>query len=246
LTTSDRIRPLCTLAFATEGQSYDTNLAVLLQLIAQTPDDAVVLAPEVCLTGFDYAQMDAAAAFAEVADAALRGIAGERIVILTMIVSRQGEMYNAARVYHGGEMLYEQHKAKLFALGAEHKWFAAGSEEAIAIFEAGGIRMGILICFELRFPALWERLRGAELIAVPAQWGKLRTPHYDLLGRALAVANECYVMQSDVRNEDTSGIGGIVTPPGETARNGDAVICTRPFRVSEVKKMRRYLDTGIR
>lgn len=246
MTTSNPDRALCTLAFGTEGRSYADNLSTLLGLISQTPENAVVLGPEVCLTNFDYAHMDEAADFAEEADAALREHCGNRIVMLTMIIRREGRMFNAARVYHGGERVHEQCKAKLFALGEEHKWFAAGAEEAVAVFEAGGVRMGLLICFELRFTALWEQLRGAEIIAVPAQWGRLRSEHYNTLGRALAVANQCYVMQSDARNGDTSGICGTVTPFGEVFRNEDTPVLSVPFSRQEVKKMRRYLDTGIR
>jgi len=245
LTTSEK-RPLCTLTFRTQGRSYDENLATLLALIDETPRNAVVLAPEVCLTGFDYEAFSAAADFALHADGRLREKSRGRTVALTMIVRRETGYFNAARVYHDGALAHEQCKAKLFTLGEEQRWFAAGETEAVTPFEVDGIRMGILVCFELRFTALWERLRGAELILVPAQWGRLRSPHFDLLGQALAVANQCYVMQSDTDNDDTSGIAGIVTPFGVCARNGEQTLLRQDFNLSEVKKMRRYLDTGIR
>ena len=70
LTTSEK-RPLCTLTFRTQGRSYDENLATLLALIDETPRNAVVLAPEVCLTGFDYEAFSAAADFALHADGRL-------------------------------------------------------------------------------------------------------------------------------------------------------------------------------
>ena len=244
--TTSKARPLCSLKFKTQGRTYEENLSTLLELIAQSPENAVVLAPEVCLSNFDYEAFDKAAAFAVRADAALRESSRGKTVVLTMIVRREEGYFNVARVYDDGALVHEQSKSKLFALGEEERWFRAGDPEAVTVFEAGGIRMGILICFELRFTALWERLRGAELIVVPAQWGRLRAAHFDILGRALAVANECYVLQSDTDNDDTSGLSGIVSPFGECARNKSLWILQRDFNLGEVKKMRRYLDTGIR
>ncbi|MEJ2468151.1 MAG: carbon-nitrogen hydrolase family protein [Campylobacterales bacterium] len=231
--------------FRTQGRTYDENLETLLSLIDKTPENAVVLAPEVCLTNFDYEAFDRAGDFSRRADARIREKSRGKTVILTMIVRRTEGSFNAARVYHDGALVHEQSKSKLFTLGEEERWFSAGDAEAITVFEVDGIRMGILTCFELRFTSLWEQLRGAELICVPAQWGRLRASHYDLLGRALAVANQCYVMQSDTDNDDTSGQSGIVTPFGECVRNGGQGVLQQDFLLSEVKKMRRYLDTGI-
>lgn len=244
MTTSDT-RPLCTLKFRTQGRTYEENLSTLLNLIDRTPDGAIVLAPEVCLTNFDYERFNAAADFSLQADSKIRRHTRGRTVVLTMIVRQEEGFFNRARVYHDGSLIHEQSKAKLFRLGEEHRWFSPGDDDGVSVFEVGGIRMGILVCFELRFTALWERLRGAELIFVPAQWGRLRAAHYDLLGRALAVANECYVMQSDTDNDDTTGQSGIVSPFGECERNEAREVHTGLFRALEVKKMRRYLDTGI-
>ncbi|HHH72669.1 MAG TPA: carbon-nitrogen hydrolase family protein [Sulfuricurvum sp.] len=243
LTISDS-RPLCSLVFRTQGRSYEENLDTLLSLIDQTPEDAIVLAPEVCLTGFDYENFAAAADFSLRADTRLRRYAERRTIVLTMIVRRAEGYFNVARVYHNGKIVHEQAKAKLFALGEEDRWFEAGGSEAVAVFEIDGIRMGILICFELRFTALWEQLKGAEIIFVPAQWGRLRASHFDILGKGLAVANECYVVQSDTDNDDTTGIGGVITPFGDGARNREAILL-QEYIPQEVKKMRRYLNVGI-
>ena len=243
--TTSKQRPLCTLKFKTQGRSYEENLSTLLSLVDSTPTDAIVVAPEVCLTNFDYDRFDEAAAFAARADEELKAHSADKTVIVTMIEYRDDAYYNIAKVFHRGEIVHEQPKAKLFLFGGEHKWFAAGDPDTIGIFEVGGIRMGILICFELRFTALWRQLAGAEIIAVPAQWGKLRAEHFDVLGKALAIANECYVLQSDTSNEEMSGLSGIVTPFGACERNGDTPILETVYDASEVVKMRRYLDVGI-
>lgn len=244
MTTSDR-RPLCSLCFKTQGRTYEANLSTLLSLIEQTPENAIVLAPEVCLTNFDYDAFARAVDFTAHAHDALRTSSRSRTIVLTMLERKEEGIFNTARVYHDGEIVHTQSKAKLFSLGGERRWFSAGKSERIAVFEVDGIRMGILICFELRFTSLWEQLRGAEIIFVPAQWGRIRATHYDILGRALAIANQCYVVQSDTDNDDTTALSGIVSPFGECARNEKLPLLIQEFQRGEVQKMRRYLDTGV-
>jgi predicted amidohydrolase len=44
---------LCSLLFETT-RDYKSNLQTLLYLIEKTPQKSLIVAPEVCLTGFDY------------------------------------------------------------------------------------------------------------------------------------------------------------------------------------------------
>jgi omega-amidase len=242
--TTSRKRPLCSLRFASAG-TYEENLSLLLDLIAQSPGDAVVVAPEVCLTNFDYDRFEEAADFAPRALEQLLPFSGSRIIVLTVIERRREGICNVAKVLHGGRVVHEQAKARLFRLGEEHRHFAEGSDAEIVPLEVDGLKMGVLICFELRFKSLWQQLEGADIIAVPAQWGKLRSGHFTILTEALAVMNQCYVVASDSANPDMTGLGGVITPFGEACRNGNAACLTVPYDEKEVQKMRRYLDVGI-
>lgn len=237
-------RMLCSLRFASSGD-YEANLALLCGLIEETPEDALVVAPEVCLTGFDYDRFEAAADFAPVALERLLPCAAERIVVLTLVERRGDAIYNVAKVLHGRTVVHEQAKAKLFRFGGEHDYFAEGGEEEIVLFEAGGLKMGLLICFEMRFKKLWQKLEGADVIVVPARWGALRSLNFVQLTEALAVMNQCYVVASDASNEEFTGQSGIITPFGEAERNGNRLCLQVPYSAKEVRTMRRYMDVGI-
>lgn len=73
--------------------------------------------------------------------------------------------------------------------------------EVPVAFEAEGLRVGLGVCYDLRFPELFRRLtfaageRPLDLIVLPAAFthttGKA---HWELLLRARAVENQCYVM----------------------------------------------------
>lgn len=242
--TISKTRPVVSLCFATDPD-FQQNLDHLLALIAQTPEDAIVIAPEVALSGFAYERFGEAAAFTDAALPKLMENVGERLLILSAITKKEEGTYNVAYALHAGGILHRQAKAKLFSLGGEHDYFLPGAEEEIAPFVFEGITVGILICFELRFKSLWQQLEGCDIIAVPAQWGKLRSEHFVTLTNALAVMNQCYVVASDAANEDTSGMSGIITPFGGEIRNNGSEILTSHYEARTVASMRRYLNVGI-
>jgi len=244
--TTFKKRPLCSLAFKSESHSYEENLSSLLSLISQTPLDAVVVTPELAVTNFDYEHFEAAAAYAEVITKAFSAASEGRILVATMIEKGEdGCYYNVAKVFHQGEVVHKQAKVELFKFGGEHDYFSAGREDEIMLFEVDGLRLGLMICFEIRFKAFWQKLEGADILLIPAQWGKLRTQNFVSLTNALAIINQCYVVASDTANSDTTGMSGIITPFGEEERNGEVPLLRVLYNEKEVLKMRRYLDVGI-
>ncbi|MDD5160674.1 MAG: carbon-nitrogen hydrolase family protein [Sulfuricurvum sp.] len=243
--TTSKTRSIVSLCFETEID-FQKNLDRLIALIDQSPEDAVIVAPEVCLSGFTYERFDEAAAFTVHALEKLSQYLEHRLLIFTAITEEEGNFYNIAYALHNGAIIHRQAKAKLFALGAEHEYFCAGEEGAIVPFVFEGITIGILICFELRFKSLWLQLEGCDIIAVPAQWGKLRSEHFVTLTNALAVINQCYVIASDASNIDTSGMSGIITPFGGEIRNRDSELLTSHYENRTVESMRRYLNVGIK
>ncbi len=243
--TTSKTRPIVSLCFET-NEDFFQNLDRLITLIDQTSDNAIIVAPEVCLSGFVYNRFEEAAAFTVYALEKLRTHVGNRLLIFTAITKEASGFYNIAYALNNSEIFHTQAKAKLFALGAEHEYFSAGEEGAIAPFLFEGIKIGILICFELRFKSLWQQLEGCDIIAVPSQWGKLRSEHFVTLTNALAVMNQCYVLASDADNADTSGMSGVITPFGGEIRNSGSDILTSHYESRTVESMRRYLNVGIK
>lgn len=68
--------------------------------------------------------------------------------------------------------------------------------DCAVIADTGLCRMGLSICYDLRFPQLYRRLAqaGAELLAMPAAFTKVTgEAHWHVLTRARAIENGCYV-----------------------------------------------------
>jgi len=243
--TTFKQRPLVSLSFCSENQSYKENLSTLLSLIDQTPENALVVAHEVAITNFDYEHFEAAAAFADTITQTLLHHAPKRIIVITMIEKVGAQFFNFAKVFYQGQIIHTQAKSELFIFGGEGEYFSAGQPEAITTFEIDGIKMGLMICFELRFKQFWKQLEGAEIIIIPAQWGALRRDNFVILSSALAIMNQCYVIASDANNSDTTQMSGIITPFGVEERNQERELLVVEYKEKEVRKMRRYLNVGL-
>jgi predicted amidohydrolase len=81
-----------------------------------------------------------------------------------------GRLYNSAIVIGPDGSVAGLYR-KLHVFGIERDVFAPG-DCGLPIIDLGGLRLGVLICYDLRFPEAMRilALRGADLIAVPTAW----------------------------------------------------------------------------
>lgn len=116
---------------------------------------------------------------------------------------------------------------------AESDSFEAG-DEVVAV-DTGIARLGLSICYDIRFPELYRRLfnERVELITVPAAFTRVTgEAHWEVLLRARAIENQCYVIgagQGGVHNErrETYGHSMIVDPWGrvlDVLDSGEGVV----------------------
>jgi len=223
-------------------QRYQENLDTLITLVEQNQDKSVIVAPEVCLSGFDYAHMETVAKFSVMALKSLKKIIDKQILILTLIMKEKDTFVNQAVVIHKHKVVHKQNKVKLFTLGEEHQFFKAGLARGVKPFEIDGVKYAILICFELRFKELWKRVEGADVVIIPARWGLLRKKHLEILSRALAVMNQCFVIVSDSSDDDMARSSSIIYPDGTVIQDDAALSINGMLDLAEVKKMRRYIS----
>jgi deaminated glutathione amidase len=73
-------------------------------------------------------------------------------------------------------------------------------EEVVTTELASGVRLGMTICYDLRFPELFGELaaRGAEVLAVPSAFTLATTrDHWEILLRARAIENSAFVLAAN-------------------------------------------------
>ena len=236
---------LCSLQFAYESRSLPDNFETLASLIAQCQKKSLILAPELCLSGYRYEAMHEAATFSTSIMPQLRELSTCKTFGLSLITHKNENFFNTFMLFHHGDCVYTQNKAKLFALGDEDKHFSSGDCDAIRVFEIEGIKIAVLICFELRFNTLWEQIKGADVILVPAFWGGARKVHLEALTQALAIMNQAYVVCANSADDGMARGSGIITPLGAVNRNDESALITQLFDAKEIKTMRRYIDIGL-
>lgn len=235
---------LCALQFKTH-QQFQNNLQKLISLISRTEEQSIILAPEVALTHFCYQRLEEASEFAKEATATLLKLSATRTIGISMIEKQKGDFFNNFKLFHKGQMLHKQAKTKLFPLGGEHLYFKAGNESEIVFFYIDSLKCAALNCFELRFPHLWHKVRGADLIFIPSQWGQKRKSHYETLCTALAITNQCFVIASNGANSDFARSSAIISPFGIAQRDDDCECIISKVDWDEIKSMRKYIDTGL-
>jgi predicted amidohydrolase len=99
----------------------------------------------------------------------------------------------------------------------ESKRLSAGPVEPVVV-EVADLRIGLLTCYDLRFPELARLLvdRGADVLAVPTAWvrGPLKEDHWETLLRARAIENTAYVLGAAQCGANYTGRSLVVDPMG--------------------------------
>jgi predicted amidohydrolase len=215
----------------------------------------LVIFPEMFLTGYNIGE--AVFKLAEPADglsaAAVATIARDSAVsILYGYPERSGNrIFNSARLVHPARGAIANYR-KTHLYGSEEKrLFAPGDDLVMA--ELDGLKVGILICYDVEFPEAVRALAlaGAELIAVPTA---LIQP-FDIVSRTLVPArafeNQVYVAYAGMCGREGSlgycGLSCIVGPDGQDlARAGASPALLfadiDPAVISRGRQMNPYLS----
>jgi nitrilase len=149
-----------------------------------------------------------------------------------------GKVMNTTLVYDPqGQAVGRYDKIHLFG-------FTKGSESydeartivpgaAIGSFEAPFGRVGMSVCYDLRFPELYRAMGECALIVVPAAFTHTTgMAHWEVLLRARAIENQCYVLASaqgglHANGRRTFGHSMLVDPWGEVKdvlKEGEGVV----------------------
>lgn len=236
---------LIALQIKTKENFYE-NLEHLKELILKCEDNSIILAPEIALTGFCYDRMEEASSFAHLAIDEIKNLSTlNKTIALTFITKNENDFFNTLYIFNNKETLHSQSKSKLFPLGNEEEHFKAGKEDDIKIIELNGLKITTLICFELRFPVLWEKIKGADIILNPAMWGLKRKNHYETISKSLALVNQCFVIAANSADENMAKGSAIISPFGNVTKDDNKEIIEATFDLDEIKKVRKYINIGL-
>ena len=81
-------------------------------------------------------------------------------------------------------------------------------DEVVVTELANGVRLGMSVCYDVRFPELYRAASadGAEVLVVPAAFTLATTrDHWEVLLRARAIENQCFVVAANQIGTDGAG-----------------------------------------
>ncbi|MGB0715957.1 MAG: nitrilase-related carbon-nitrogen hydrolase [Phycisphaerae bacterium] len=197
------------------------TISASIREAARNGCDLVVL-PEMVDTGYD---MDAIKTHASPIDGTpaqtIAAVAQEAGVHVICGISERQEshVYNAAFIANDqGQMMGRYHKTHLFSLVNEEDHLESG--DVLAVVEMFGLKFGVIICYDIRFPELARTLAldGMDCLVVIAAWPSARIAHLKALAVARAVENQVYAVIANRVGTDTSlefgGSSRILAPDG--------------------------------
>ena len=145
---------------------------------------------------------------------------------------------------------YDKHH--LFSFGHEDSFYTPGQSHRIVCYE--GFRLLLLTCYDLRFPC-WSRYstgREYDAIVLVANWPESRQSAWQLLTRARAIENQCYLVGVNRVGDDSyshyAGASVVIDPIGRTlgqCRRHEVQSLTVTLDVEELRRRRdkfRVLD----
>ncbi len=158
-----------------------------------------------------------------------------RVYDTSFFVDKSGKILSVYRKIH----LYD-------ALGfKESKKLAPGKKIVKPVKTSMG-KMGMMICYDLRFPEMSRTLAnaGSEILIAPSAWvkGKMKEEHWITINKTRAIENGCYVIAPDQVGNIYCGRSIVVDPFGKVLldmkkKQGISFVDIDQSKVKQTRKM---------
>ena len=184
--------------------NVDLNIETVKNLLRANlekyPQVDFVFLPELWTVGWDCPSFPDSAETLEDSKAVkmLKGIAKEFEVNILggSFVRKDGDkLFNSSPVINReGKIICIYDKNHLYSYNGdtENSYITAGENPVMVELE--GVKIGISICYDIRFPEIYRAYRkaGADILVDMAAWPKSRKVHWDTLAMARAIENQSY------------------------------------------------------
>ncbi len=145
---------------------------------------------------------------------------------IPLVSDEEGKVRNTLLAYGpDGKLTTHYDKIHLFGFSRgteafdESRTIVAGDD--VAVLQTSQLRVGLSICYDLRFPELYRAMGLCDLLVVPAAFTYTTgQAHWEILLRARAIENQCFVLAAaqggkHVTGRRTWGHSMLVDPWGE-------------------------------
>lgn len=216
------------------------------------PKPDIIVLPELWSTGYVLEKAPQLASEGGQEEAAFLGSLAREFGVAFVggsVLAKEGNAFrNRAQVIEANGA-YTQHydKIHLIALMNEDTFLQRGNRRLL--FTLNGVRIGVIICYDLRFCELPRilALEGADMLVVSAEWPTARGYAWEALLQARAAENQMYVVGCNrcgkAGNEEFAGSSMIVGPDGKiiTRADKEEAILTAAVDTEEPGKLRKSM-----
>ena len=249
---------LSALQFNSITGNVQANIEKVNKLVTQNleKDTDVLILPEVWTVGWDCEEFSKSAQ--NLKDSSVIAFLSELAKKYNMHIiggsfirkTDDGKLYNSCPVFdRSGKLvaLYDKNHLYSYCGCTEGKYITPGNNGVIVDIE--GIKTGLTICYDIRFPELYREYRkmGVQLFVNAAAWGVAKPIPWEMLPKARAIENQAFMVALtqcgpiDLANWNI-GHSRVIDYLGETiaeikAQKEGFMVCTLSF--DEMEKYRQ-------
>lgn len=212
--------------FAVE-RDWTSNAAICLDLMSRSvaAEADLLLLPEGILAR-DITDPDLVLRSAQPLDGPfltqlIQATQGHKLTVIACVhlPAPGNKVWNVLVAWRGGEVVAQYRKLHLYdAFAMKESTHVVPGDEVAPLLDIAGVRVGLMTCYDLRFPELARCLAmdGADLLVLPAAWvrGPLKESHWEILLRARALENTCYLAAAGECGGRNIGQSMVVDPLG--------------------------------
>lgn len=235
-------------------ENKSASMEKLKSLLAQTDAIDLLIFPEMTLTGFTMKSNDFAEELKGESYIFFSSLAKEKKCAILFGMIEKGKKKNFNTLVHlnnQGKIISTYRKIHPFSYSTEDVFYGKGKNTVVT--KVKGIKIGLSICYDLRFPELYRFYAKdkVHLIVDIANWPDTRVEHWRTLLKARAIENQCYVAGVNRVGNDPklhyNGFSSVFDPMGKeifAVENEEKVIVAEIDKtyVDEVRKKLPFLD----
>jgi predicted amidohydrolase len=224
--------------------SPEANIAVMDTLIDHAGKADLYVLPEMFSTGFVMQPEN----YAEKQGLSLKWMQGkarqtDAAVCGSLAVADGDKYYNRFYFVKPDGSVAVYNKRHLFTYSGEHEHYQKGNGRTVV--EWRGVRILLQVCYDLRFPVFSRNHKDYDLALYVASWPESRRMVWDILLKARAIENQCYVAGVNRVGDDQkchyNGGTAIISPYGNVvsdAADNETYVVVATLDMEKLKAFR--------
>jgi predicted amidohydrolase len=196
----------------------NTNIESAQKAIEQNPHSDLYILPEMWSTGFSVHPQEIVSLSNDPALLWMKHISKKLDIAVagSIAIEENGMYFNRLYFINGEDMSYYD-KHHLFTYGHENEAYTPGDKRIIVRYKE--FRILLQTCYDLRFPVFQRNKMDYDMILYVANWPESRQQAWNILLRARAIENQCYVAAVNRVGNDPfchyAGGSMIISPYGD-------------------------------